>query len=246
MDFNDIRQDLVGWIADTIIEDSSGQGIDLLRGWGYFPGNSWHQKDAEDPIQPGGGTGPIAIHGAPNFGIPNLSVPEGLGLATAAVALWNLARDAGQVIVDSWQEGFRQISREVTGVAQAGGITVDGQTITFNEVNYVADVKANAIVLQAQDGRFYPAMRYGGYIMVAPIAISDTIAQGIMLANDPIVGVFTIQGQDARRLADHLGGAVWDDRHQDRTGYWPHYHFLTPSGAHSDSHAWFFAERSAR
>jgi len=43
LDFNDIRQDLVGWIADTIIEDSSGQGIDLLNGWGYVPGNSWHR-----------------------------------------------------------------------------------------------------------------------------------------------------------------------------------------------------------
>ena len=41
-DFNEIQQDLVGWIVDTIIEDSSGLGTSLLEGWYYFPGNGWN------------------------------------------------------------------------------------------------------------------------------------------------------------------------------------------------------------
>jgi len=43
IDMNELRQDLVGWVVDAIIEDSSGLGIGLLDGWGYVPGNSWHR-----------------------------------------------------------------------------------------------------------------------------------------------------------------------------------------------------------
>ena len=47
---NDIRQDLVERLVDTIIEDSSGLGLDLLSGWEYRPGNSWHHSDDADAV----------------------------------------------------------------------------------------------------------------------------------------------------------------------------------------------------
>jgi len=47
---NDIRQDLVERLVDTIIEDSSGLGLDLLSGWEYRPGNSFHRSDDEDAV----------------------------------------------------------------------------------------------------------------------------------------------------------------------------------------------------
>ena len=42
IDMNELRQDLVGWVVDAIIEDSSGLGTSLLDGWHYFSGNGWN------------------------------------------------------------------------------------------------------------------------------------------------------------------------------------------------------------
>ena len=41
LDFNEIRQDMVHFVADAIWEDSSGLGMDLLSGWVYNHGNGW-------------------------------------------------------------------------------------------------------------------------------------------------------------------------------------------------------------
>jgi len=43
-DFNEIRQDLVHWVVDAIIEDSSGLGIGLLDGWEFNVSDGWGQN----------------------------------------------------------------------------------------------------------------------------------------------------------------------------------------------------------
>jgi len=45
---NDIRQGLVDFIVDAIIEDSSGRGLDLLNGWVYVHGNGFNNIPDSD------------------------------------------------------------------------------------------------------------------------------------------------------------------------------------------------------
>jgi len=267
IDMNELRQDLVGWVVDAIIEDSSGLGMNLLNGWEYVPGNSWRQA-ASSTVGASSTPNPVlAARTATQFwqtvpGIapaaPRPSTWSGVSNDPLERALNDLIREIGdtisfagdlftglaRVMAESIQDAFTQIGNNMSQAqqTQVGSITVDGQTMTFNGVRYVANVRADyALLSNMQSGKYYPAMRYRGHIMVAPVAIDREVAKGIMAVNNPVVGVFTVGRSEAANLTNELGGAIPGTRHRDEPGYWRHYHFkIATTGEQSDSHAWYF------
>jgi len=111
-DFNEFRQSIVEMITDTIIEDSSGQGIDLLNGWGYFPGNSWHQT---------AGSSDRSVN------MPELSSSIGLP-GTGVLLEYILERNAQQVagFTYSTDRQGRILSLTINGVAKEYRVSRSG------------------------------------------------------------------------------------------------------------------------
>ena len=83
--------------------------------------------------------------------------------------------------------------------------------------------------------KYYPAMIYRNYVMVAPVNISRKVAVAILKENDSTVGVFSATGNLARDLCESLGGAIGPESHGSPPKYLYHYH----GNNYTHSHSWY-------
>lgn len=89
--------------------------------------------------------------------------------------------------------------------------------------------------MQSSNHSYYPAVRSGNYILVAPTSIPKKVAIAIMKMNSDTAGVFALSYSLAFGLCDGLGGAKGPEQHGSGAGYWPHFH----PKKYPDAHCWY-------
>jgi len=167
-----LRQDLVGWVVDAIIEDSSGLGLDLLNGWGYVPGNSWHQTVGStvrsvaipETLLMARTTTQFGLSGAAPLPAPifpeiqrsdsqlrrmrelEREISASLRYSSSLYWVMHMGVPLAEGMFRSLQEGFAQIGENMANAQQAmidaGRLSAVGNTITINGERFVVNTMA--------------------------------------------------------------------------------------------------------
>ncbi|SHM88022.1 RHS repeat-associated core domain-containing protein [Anaerosporobacter mobilis DSM 15930] len=87
----------------------------------------------------------------------------------------------------------------------------------------------------------YKSAKYGNIFIGPPISMK--VAQGIILADTEVYGVFSFGRRETKKLMDSLGPNREDSPHGDE-GFYKHYHLLKTNSKnpndHKKAHAWFY------
>ena len=184
--------------------------------------------------------GLLSLAAALGLPVGNLiDVIVALGLGAIIIAYWDDISDVWQEIIDIFVDAFGSMVMEgfyyLQGLVGVYTISVSGNVIAINGEEYKCDTEAGeAVITMDRNGdKYYPAMIYRNYVMVAPVNISRKVAVAILKENDSTVGVFSATGNLARDLCESLGGAIGPESHWSPPKYLYHYHGNNYTHSHS-------------